>query len=149
MPPSGCIGKGWHVLGDNNRGAGLSEDGKHAALAVCRLVLCDLMLPGRSGLEVLVVPIGGGGLFAVQPMLMNRMPGHIALSGQFATWSGTILGIRSTPVLVADTDAQIEELVKGTQSKDQTAGWVEWVVERQGEKITVTARLWDRPPPGP
>ena len=29
-----------------------------------------------------------------------------------------------------------------------TAGWIEWVVERQGEKITVTARLWDHPPPG-
>ncbi len=34
---------------------------------------------------------------------------NIALSGQFASWAGTILGLRSKPVLVADTDAQIEE----------------------------------------
>ncbi|MBK9713866.1 MAG: VanW family protein [Kouleothrix sp.] len=29
-----------------------------------------------------------------------------------------------------------------------TDGWVEWIVERHGEKITVTARLWDRSPLG-
>ena len=42
---------------------------------------------------------------------IGHVPGsiNIALSGQFATWSGTILGISSTPVLVADTDAQIDE----------------------------------------
>lgn len=34
---------------------------------------------------------------------------NIALSGQFATWAGTILGIASNPVLIADTEAQIEE----------------------------------------
>jgi glyoxylase-like metal-dependent hydrolase (beta-lactamase superfamily II)/rhodanese-related sulfurtransferase len=34
---------------------------------------------------------------------------NIALSGQFATWAGTILGITSNPVLIADTEAQIEE----------------------------------------
>jgi glyoxylase-like metal-dependent hydrolase (beta-lactamase superfamily II)/rhodanese-related sulfurtransferase len=34
---------------------------------------------------------------------------NIALSGQFATWAGTILGITSSPVLIADTDAQVEE----------------------------------------
>lgn len=34
---------------------------------------------------------------------------NIALSGQFATWAGTILGLGSKPVLVAETDAQIEE----------------------------------------
>jgi glyoxylase-like metal-dependent hydrolase (beta-lactamase superfamily II)/rhodanese-related sulfurtransferase len=34
---------------------------------------------------------------------------NIALSGQFATWAGTILGLASKPVLVAETDAQIEE----------------------------------------
>lgn len=34
---------------------------------------------------------------------------NIALSGQFATWAGTILGLGSKAVLVADTDAQIEE----------------------------------------
>ena len=29
-----------------------------------------------------------------------------------------------------------------------TDGWLEFVVERAGEKITVRARLWDRLPPG-
>jgi hypothetical protein len=27
-------------------------------------------------------------------------------------------------------------------------GWLEYTVEREGEKITVTARLWDSSPPG-
>jgi len=34
---------------------------------------------------------------------------NIALSGQFATWAGTLLGLGAKPVLVAETDAQIEE----------------------------------------
>lgn len=29
-----------------------------------------------------------------------------------------------------------------------TSGWLEFIVARDGEKITVTAQLWDRPPPG-
>jgi hydroxyacylglutathione hydrolase len=33
----------------------------------------------------------------------------IALSGQFASWAGGILGIHSKPVLIGDSDAQIEE----------------------------------------
>jgi hydroxyacylglutathione hydrolase len=39
------------------------------------------------------------------------VPGSIciALSGQFASWAGGILGIHSKPVLVGDTDVQIEE----------------------------------------
>jgi rhodanese-related sulfurtransferase len=41
----------------------------------------------------------------------EHIPGsiNIALSGQFATWAGTILGLGSKPVLVADSDAQVEE----------------------------------------
>jgi hydroxyacylglutathione hydrolase len=41
----------------------------------------------------------------------GHIPGsiNIALSGQFASWAGTILGLGSRPVLVADTDAQVEE----------------------------------------
>jgi glyoxylase-like metal-dependent hydrolase (beta-lactamase superfamily II)/rhodanese-related sulfurtransferase len=34
---------------------------------------------------------------------------NIALSGQFASWAGGILGIHSKPALVAATDAQVEE----------------------------------------
>ncbi len=41
----------------------------------------------------------------------GHIPGsiNIALSGQFASWAGTILGLGSKPVLVAETDAQVEE----------------------------------------
>jgi hydroxyacylglutathione hydrolase len=41
----------------------------------------------------------------------GHVPGSIgiALSGQFASWAGGILGIHSQPVLVGDTEAQIEE----------------------------------------
>jgi glyoxylase-like metal-dependent hydrolase (beta-lactamase superfamily II)/rhodanese-related sulfurtransferase len=41
----------------------------------------------------------------------GHVPGSIsiALSGQFASWAGGILGIHSKPVLIGETDAQIEE----------------------------------------
>jgi hydroxyacylglutathione hydrolase len=41
----------------------------------------------------------------------GHVPGaiNIALSGQFATWAGTILGLSSRPVLIADTLAQVDE----------------------------------------
>ncbi len=41
----------------------------------------------------------------------GHVPGsvNIALSGQFASWAGAMLGIHSRPVLVGASDAQIEE----------------------------------------
>jgi hydroxyacylglutathione hydrolase len=41
----------------------------------------------------------------------GHVPGAIgiALSGQFASWAGGILGIHSKPILVAETEAQVEE----------------------------------------
>ena len=41
----------------------------------------------------------------------GHVPGSIsiALSGQFASWAGGILGIHSKPVLIGDSDAQVEE----------------------------------------
>ena len=41
----------------------------------------------------------------------GHVPGsvNIALGGQFASWAGTVLGLTSHPVLIADTDAQMEE----------------------------------------
>lgn len=41
----------------------------------------------------------------------GHVPGsiNIALSGQFASWAGGILGIHAKPVLIGDGDAQIEE----------------------------------------
>ena len=40
-----------------------------------------------------------------------HIPGsvNIALSGQFASWAGAIFGIHSNPILVADTQTQVEE----------------------------------------
>src|SRR5215467_1098176 len=41
----------------------------------------------------------------------GHVPGsiNIALSGQFASWAGTVLGLTAHPVLIADTNQQIEE----------------------------------------
>jgi hydroxyacylglutathione hydrolase len=41
----------------------------------------------------------------------GHVPGsvNIALGGQFASWAATVLGLASHPVLIAETDAQIEE----------------------------------------
>jgi hydroxyacylglutathione hydrolase len=40
-----------------------------------------------------------------------HVPGSvsIALSGQFASWAGTVLGLSSHPVLIADSEQQLEE----------------------------------------
>lgn len=40
-----------------------------------------------------------------------HVPGsiNIPLSGQFATWAGTVLGLSSRPLLIAETEQQIEE----------------------------------------
>jgi hydroxyacylglutathione hydrolase len=41
----------------------------------------------------------------------GHVPGsvNIALGGQFASWAGTVLGLSAHPVLIAETDAQLEE----------------------------------------
>jgi len=41
----------------------------------------------------------------------GHVPGsiHIAMSGQFASWAGAILGLDSRPVLVADSEEQLSE----------------------------------------
>ncbi|HEV2467769.1 MAG TPA: rhodanese-like domain-containing protein [Candidatus Sulfotelmatobacter sp.] len=41
----------------------------------------------------------------------GHVPGsvNIALSGQFASWAGTVLGLAAHPVLIADTGEQVEE----------------------------------------
>jgi hydroxyacylglutathione hydrolase len=57
---------------------------------------------------------GGANVLDVRPgeqFAAGHVPGSIgiALSGQFASWAGGILGIHSKPILVAETDAQVEE----------------------------------------
>jgi hydroxyacylglutathione hydrolase len=56
--------------------------------------------------EVYVLDVRPCGQFAA-----GHVPGsiNIALSGQFASWTGSVLGIHSCPILVAETDVQIEE----------------------------------------
>jgi len=41
----------------------------------------------------------------------GHVPGsiNIALSGQFASWAGTVLGLMAHPVLIADSEQQVEE----------------------------------------
>ena len=41
----------------------------------------------------------------------GHVPGsvNIALSGQFASWAGTVLGLTAHPVLIADNEQQVEE----------------------------------------
>ena len=53
-----------------------------------------------------VLDVRSGDEFAAR-----HVPGsvNIALCGQFASWAGGILGIHANPVLVADSDVQIEE----------------------------------------
>ena len=62
----------------------------------------------KAGLEegVMALDIRPGEQFAA-----GHVPGsvNIPLSGQFASWAGTILGLSSAPVLVADTPEQLSE----------------------------------------
>jgi hydroxyacylglutathione hydrolase len=62
----------------------------------------------RTMLEegVMALDIRSGEQFAA-----GHVPGsvNIALSGQFATWAGTILGLASRPVLIADSPDQLAE----------------------------------------
>jgi glyoxylase-like metal-dependent hydrolase (beta-lactamase superfamily II)/rhodanese-related sulfurtransferase len=60
----------------------------------------------QQNANVNVLDVRSGDEFAA-----GHVPGSvgIALSGQFASWAGGVLGIHSKPVLIGDTDAQIDE----------------------------------------
>jgi len=64
------------------------------------------LLQQNAHLNVNVLDVRPGDEFAA-----GHVPGsiNIALSGQFASWAGGILGIHSKPVLIGESDAQIEE----------------------------------------
>jgi len=71
-------------------------------------------LPGLSPAEVQALLQQNANVLDVRPgdeFAAGHVPGSIgiALSGQFASWAGGILGIHSKPVLIGDSDAQIEE----------------------------------------
>jgi len=46
-----------------------------------------------------------------EEFVAGHVPGsvNIALSGQFASWAGTVLGLTAHPVLIAGSDSQLEE----------------------------------------
>jgi hydroxyacylglutathione hydrolase len=60
----------------------------------------------RRNVNVNMLDVRPGDEFAA-----GHVPGsiNIALSGQFASWAGGILGIHSKPILIGESDAQIEE----------------------------------------
>ena len=71
-------------------------------------------LPGLSPAEVQTLLQQNANVLDVRPgdvFAAGHVPGsiNIALAGQFASWAGGILGIHSKPVLIADSEAQIEE----------------------------------------
>ena len=57
----------------------------------------------------------------------GHVPGsvNIALSGQFASWAGIVLGLTAHPVLIAETDSQLEEA--RAPSRSRWAGRAEWI----------------------
>ena len=71
-------------------------------------------LPALSPAEVQTLLQQNANVLDVRPgdeFAAGHVPGAvgIALAGQFASWAGGILGIHSQPVLIGDSDAQIEE----------------------------------------
>ena len=79
--------------------AALSELG--ALRAIAPTELASMLKAGEIALDV-----RSGDEFAT-----GHVPGsiNIALSGQFATWAATVLGLTARPVLIAETEQQIEE----------------------------------------
>jgi hydroxyacylglutathione hydrolase len=64
--------------------------------------------------QVQAIIAEGGYALDVRPgevFAAGHVPGSvcISLSGQFASWAGGVLGIRSNPVLIADSQEQIDE----------------------------------------
>jgi glyoxylase-like metal-dependent hydrolase (beta-lactamase superfamily II)/rhodanese-related sulfurtransferase len=71
-------------------------------------------LPGLSPAEVQALLQQNANVLDVRPgdeFAAGHVPGSIgiALAGQFASWAGGILGIHSKPVLIGETDTQIQE----------------------------------------
>jgi hydroxyacylglutathione hydrolase len=71
-------------------------------------------LPALSPAEVKELIKQGANVLDVrsgEEFVSGHVPGSIgiALSGQFASWAGGILGIHSRPVLIGENDSQVEE----------------------------------------
>jgi len=87
-----------------------AEINREGAAALAELPEMQPILPAelsemlRQGVTAL--DVRPGDQFAA-----GHVPGsiNIALSGQFATWAGTLLGLSSRPVLIADSSDQLSE----------------------------------------
>jgi glyoxylase-like metal-dependent hydrolase (beta-lactamase superfamily II)/rhodanese-related sulfurtransferase len=71
-------------------------------------------LPGVSATELKRMLDEGAVALDVRPgdqFAATHVPGsiNVALSGQFALWAGTVLGLHSNPVLIADSVEQVSE----------------------------------------
>ena len=84
-----------------NRGGAAALDQLPELKAISGYELQQLIAEGAPALDVRPTEV-----FAEA-----HVPGsiNIALSGQFASWAGSLLGLSSRPVLIADTREQIEE----------------------------------------
>jgi hydroxyacylglutathione hydrolase len=71
-------------------------------------------LPAMTAAELKQFLAEGGFALDVRPneqFAAGYVPGsvNIALSGQFASWAGTLLGLSANPVLIADSESALEE----------------------------------------
>jgi hydroxyacylglutathione hydrolase len=84
-----------------NRGGATALDELPKLTAISAAELKDLLEDGIPALDIRPIEV-----FAAA-----HVPGSvsIALSGQFASWAGSLLGLSSKPALIADTADQIEE----------------------------------------
>jgi hydroxyacylglutathione hydrolase len=83
----------------NRSGAGALDD------LVPLLALTPAEVKSRLDQDANVLDVRPAEQFAA-----GHVPGsiNIALSGQFASWAGNILGLDSDPILIADTDTQVQ-----------------------------------------
>ncbi len=87
-----------------------AEINRSGAAALCDLPSLRAIVPGelKAMLETgeIALDVRPGEEFAV-----GHVPGsvNIALSGQFATWAGTVLGLAAHPVLIAESQEQVSE----------------------------------------
>ena len=87
--------------------AEINRGGAPALADIAELkAISPVQLKGLLDEGVIALDIRPGDQFAA-----GHVPGsiNIALSGQFATWAGTILGLSSNPVLIADSTEQLAE----------------------------------------
>ena len=87
-----------------------AEINRSGATALTELSPLESLAPA----ELQTLLDAGANVLDVRPgerFAAGHVPGaiSIALSGQFASWAGGILGIHSKPILVAEIDAQVEE----------------------------------------